>query len=447
MKKKDKTDSFCVVPWVHTYISPLSKRKLCCFSREENSFAKQYSDFDFESRGLDKMEYSPQVLADYWNDEFIRGIRLKMLSGEVPKECLNCHSKEFNLKSYKDIFTVERFPDFLEEAKKHTDLNGFTTLVPRSFDYRFSNECNFSCRMCGDELSSRWERETIDRGTWDPKSEPWMIPEVRAKIKDFQGHVVEAEFLKAIKNGEVEDIYWVGGEPLLWDIHWESMQYLVDSNKAKDITVRYNTNLSLIKKKETRLFEDLLVHFKDVKFLASVDATGEIGEYIRTGLSWKSWLANVIEAKKFEKENKHFSVLVDMTLTLPGLFDLKNVINMSNKMDLMLTPKLIYSFDPSLVLSPFALPRPLLDEILNEIIKYNMTHLSKFNSALLKLLLSMKKMPTFEEKYPDTWKEGFKIGRQKQLDTEDYRKDKFRMKDILKNNSSALEWWEQNLPE
>ena len=35
---------FCMAPWSHTYISPQGERRLCCASREEHSFQKQYID-------------------------------------------------------------------------------------------------------------------------------------------------------------------------------------------------------------------------------------------------------------------------------------------------------------------------------------------------------------------------------------------------------------------
>ena len=35
-------DNFCVAPWTHTYVSPQGERRLCCASREDASFQKQY---------------------------------------------------------------------------------------------------------------------------------------------------------------------------------------------------------------------------------------------------------------------------------------------------------------------------------------------------------------------------------------------------------------------
>ena len=34
----------CTAPWTHTYVSPQGERRLCCASREESDFQKQYID-------------------------------------------------------------------------------------------------------------------------------------------------------------------------------------------------------------------------------------------------------------------------------------------------------------------------------------------------------------------------------------------------------------------
>jgi len=42
--EESKNKTFCMAPWSHTYISPQGERRLCCASREEHSFQKQYID-------------------------------------------------------------------------------------------------------------------------------------------------------------------------------------------------------------------------------------------------------------------------------------------------------------------------------------------------------------------------------------------------------------------
>lgn len=42
--EESKNKTFCMAPWTHTYISPQGERRMCCASREEHQFQKQYID-------------------------------------------------------------------------------------------------------------------------------------------------------------------------------------------------------------------------------------------------------------------------------------------------------------------------------------------------------------------------------------------------------------------
>ena len=85
------------------------------------------------------------------------------------------------------------------------------------------------------------------------------------------------------------------------------------------------------------LFDDCLIHFQDWQINASIDATGEIGEYIRTGLKYDEWLANMKYAKKFIKNLRQLQL--DLTITLPGLFDLENMYNLSVELNTQICNK------------------------------------------------------------------------------------------------------------
>ena len=135
-------------------------------------------------------------------------------------------------------------------------------MEPISFDYRVSNLCNYKCRMCGEQLSSTWETEKRQHGHWTPESQPFMIPENKEIIQKFQKEVVEEEFWDSICRGIVEEIYWVGGEPLMYDIHWRAMNRLSDDDNLKHVHLRYNSNLSRVRYGQHYLY-DWLPRAKD----------------------------------------------------------------------------------------------------------------------------------------------------------------------------------------
>src|SRR3989344_3544140 len=356
-KTIDETDhykSLCVVPWTHTFISPQSERRLCCASREKSSYIQQYID----QPGQSGVKYDPKTLDEHWNSEYMRNIRLRMLRGEKISECEVCNDQVLNLSVYKDWFNKALFPDLLVELHKNTEEDGATKMVPISFDYRLDNTCNFKCRMCGEQLSSAWEAEKRLYKDWSEQNDPWMIPEVKINIDEFQKKVAEAELKQSVESKTLREIYWVGGEPLVWDIHWSLMRRMIDLDFSKLVFCRYNTNLSHINYKGQSLVNDLLPHFKGYLICASIDGVGPIGEWIRTGLNWEKFLANFKEVQNGPGGKD--SIALDVTLTLPGLFSIKEMFDLAIELDSRIITKVIYAFSPDIVLSPLALPREVL---------------------------------------------------------------------------------------
>ena len=428
------------MPWTHTYISPQSERRLCCASREKPQWQAQYID----DGTANNTEYNPQTLEEHWNSEHMKDVRKRMLAGETLSECQVCNDQILNIHTYRKYFTETLFPHLAEDAYATTDETGYTTMKPISYDYRISNLCNFKCRMCGEQLSSKWEAEKRKLGQWDPQHDPWMIPENKQKIETFQQEVVVKELYEAVENGTIEEIYWVGGEPLMWWVHWDIMEKLYKSGQAKDVTVRYNTNLSKIDRSGGKDYDlyHILAHFKNVNICASIDATGAIGEFIRTGLHWDKWLENFKKGLWLNRVYGSDALVLDVTLTTPGMFDMKAMFDLATNLDVKTYMKITFAFDPMVLMSPMAMPRDVLDEILDELIEY-CGELETWKTAIFRETFEdMKSRPTFAEQWPDTYKEGFIKGKQRLNLMSINRRENFRMENIL--TGKALEWWSAN---
>ena len=445
-KTIDETDhykSLCVVPWTHTFISPQSERRLCCASREKSSYIQQYID----QPGQSGVKYDPKTLDEHWNSEYMRNIRLRMLRGEKISECEVCNDQVLNLSVYKDWFNKALFPDLLVELHKNTEEDGATKMVPISFDYRLDNTCNFKCRMCGEQLSSAWEAEKRPYKDWSEQNDPWMIPEVKINIDEFQKKVAEAELKQSVESKTLREIYWVGGEPLVWDIHWSLMRRMIDLDFSKLVFCRYNTNLSHINYKGQSLVNDLLPHFKGYLICASIDGVGPIGEWIRTGLNWEKFLANFKEVQNGPGGKD--SIALDVTLTLPGLFSIKEMFDLAIELDSRIITKVIYAFSPDIVLSPLALPREVLNEILDDLIIYIEPRITAKTQSLLDTLYELKNRPTFSETFPDQYKKGFLSGRHYHLNISSRRKDgepgySTTLNDIYKGSENVFNWWNRS---
>ena len=311
-----------------------------------------------------------------------------------------------------------------------------------SFDYRFSNLCNFKCRMCGDMLSSSWEAEQRKNEMWSPWAKPWMAEPVRSKIKQFQEDEVEKEFARAVDNHLIEEIYWVGGEPLMYEQHWKYMKQIVDQGDADKVYVRYNTNLSRTKYKGIDLYNDLLVHFKDWQICASIDGTGQIGEWIRDGLDYEKWLQNFKDGVAIKRNSRQMRL--DVTLTLPGLLEVKNLFRLSKRFNVEMLTKVVFTFTPDIVLSPLALPRKLLDEIVDELLDFIEPRADRNQQSLIDVLKNLKTRPNIEETWPDTFKRQLQEGKIYQEDIGRLRKDykKITLPQILSQDDRLINWWE-----
>jgi hypothetical protein len=439
---------FCTAPWTHTYISPQSERRMCCASREEHQFQKQYIDASNDERtGKFKdsgtiADYKPISLKEHWNSPYMMDIRKKLMAGEKIPQCDVCNDSILSNSTYRQWFTGFLFNDKIDQCFEETDENGYTTMEPISFDYRFSNLCNFKCRMCGEQLSSTWEAEKRKHDLWNEKNQPFMVPENKAIIENFQKEVVEEEFWDAICRGIVEEIYWVGGEPLMYDIHWNSMARLAEDDNLKKVHLRYNSNLSRVRFGKHYLY-DWLPQAKDWTMCASIDGTGPIGEFIRTGLNWNEWDQNFREGVALPGGKD--KMIMDLTLTGPGMFDLKNFLDYALELDVKIETKRMFAFHADIALSPMAWPRHILNDIVNDILDYARPIVTPKQQTLIRELEQMLVSPTHQEQWPDTAEDQFHNGKNWLNVLHKIRKDgengRLTLGDIYGQHPELWMWW------
>ena len=440
---------FCTAPWTHTYISPQSERRMCCASREEHQFQKQYIDAsNDESTGLYKEsgtieDYRPVSLKEHWNSPYMMDIRKNLMAGKKIPQCDVCNDSILSQSTYRQWFTGFLFEKYIDKCFEETNDDGYTTMEPISFDYRVSNLCNFKCRMCGEQLSSTWETEKRQHGHWTPESQPFMVPENKKIIETFQKEVVEEEFWEAIKSGTVEEIYWVGGEPLMYDIHWKSMDRLAQDNNLHKVHLRYNSNLSRVRYGKNYLY-DWLPQAKDWTMCASIDGIGEIGEFIRTGLRWDEWDQNFREGVALP--GGHDKMLMDLTLTGPGLFGLRDFVNYALELDVKIETKNMFAFHPDIVFSFMSWPRHILDRIVNSLLDDLRPIITPKQQTVIRQLEAILETPTFQEQFPDTAEDQFFNGRQWQKTIAEIRNDgapgeALTVQDIYKTDEELYNWY------
>ena len=421
--------TLCMAPWTHTYLSPQTERRMCCASREPAQNFEQYID---TAAGTGR--YIPITLDQHWNSEHMRSVRRRMMAGETLPECEVCNNKLLNTNVYRDYFW-QLFKHKYDEAMGSTDATGHTTVKPVSWDYRFSNLCNFKCRTCGDMLSSQWEAEQRQHNMidWTNPKNNWMQPKIRQQISAFQDTQIEAEFAQAVEEHRVEEVYWVGGEPLMYEQHWRYMRRIIELGDGGRVYARYNTNLSRIDFGGWNLYRDILLGIRDWQICASIDGTQFTGEYIRTGLRWAEWLENFKQGLDHARNRRQMRI--DFTLTLPGMTEVENIERLGRQLGADVLAKVIFSFSPDIVMSPLALPRHLLDPWLDDLIVIT-------TGAMQDMLIQLKQRPTFEEQWPGEYTEAIARGKRRVLQLETIRKAPTNMDRILMDRPAVWRWWD-----
>jgi hypothetical protein len=237
------------------------------------------------------LDLKTMSIDDAFNSPQMKELREDMLSGKRNKVCDVCYKKEdLNGISPRTDFNANRL---WEMPKVNEDFSVETQF--QHIDIRFSNLCNFKCRMCNHDFSSNWfeDNEKIAPG----------YTKGRTKVMKVSDTIVE-DLIPHLKN--VKSFYFAGGEPLIMPEHYKVLKYLYDTmpiieqhwgNKRR-LSIHYNTNLSVITYDEQSLI-DLWKGFDRVFLSISCDGIDKVGEYQRVGFQHERFIENLKTIKKY----------------------------------------------------------------------------------------------------------------------------------------------------
>ena len=286
-------DKFCIIPWIHLNTEPNGRVKPCC------------AYFGEESGNLKNT-----TLEEIWNNEHTKSMRRSFLENKIPEGCLTCTKKESSGGVRYRMAVTERFSHHIEKAKSNTLPDGtYETFEIIFWDFRFSNICNFKCRMCGPGASSSWYDD------FSPE-------EKKTNIKFLDSSYYGTDLMKYVDQfiDSVEEIYFAGGEPLLMAEHYQILDKLI-SKERYDVFLRYNTNMSTIKYKDYDLI-NIWKRFKSVKIFASIDGIEENAEYSRSGTDWPK-----VEENLKKLVNSKVDYVVSSTINIFNVFNFTHLVD------------------------------------------------------------------------------------------------------------------------
>lgn len=342
---KQHSKVFCILPWIHLNVMPDSSVLPCCVS----PYSDVYGDGKKES------------LAQIWNSEKFKTLRMNMLNQNPSSGCARCYSLE------KSGFASMRqemnhlFKDYFPLTLETRNDGSLDKLELKYIDIRFSNLCNFKCRSCGPALSSSWQKdhEILYNYKGDEK-----IKSITNSSPSFW-----REIHSLIPHADV--IYFGGGEPLISKEHYEILSLLNTLGKH-NIELRYTTNLSQLSYRNFDLFESWK-NFNNITLGISIDDLEQRAEYFRHGTKWgviKKNLELLMYNHPQIKRNINCTVNLTNIYHLPEIYEFAVFSNIVKPAD----------FNVNLLLDPVELRVDVLPLNLKK--KIN-TRLTKFKFKLL----------------------------------------------------------------
>ena len=282
------SETFCPIPWNFQAIRANGDMRVCCQANvTKNQGVIRHSDGTAYNAGRD-------VLVDARNTDMMKTMRLNMLSGVWNEECGRCKNEETSGLVSRRTYENEQWKMNIDDVRAKTKQDGSIAVEEFPvvyYDLRFGNFCNLKCRMCGPTDSNAWYGDWIKlTGSNKFKDTSGIMEIVDDKVAAFNWPEYEPFWEQLEANiHNIEHVYFAGGEPMLIERHYDFLERCVEKDAAKHIIVEYNTNMSTLPTRVTKLWEN----FKQVRIGASIDGMGAMQEYQRHPAKWEKTLDNL----------------------------------------------------------------------------------------------------------------------------------------------------------
>jgi hypothetical protein len=250
---------------------------------------------------IEEIKRSPKALH---NTDFKKLQRRMMLEGRRPPECDYCWRVEDSGNEFSDrVIKSSDISWAYHDINKIANTPWNTDVDPTYVEISFSSVCNFKCSYCSPSVSSQWMEEIERHGAY-PTSRlfnniEWLKQRNEMPIPNNQENpYVEAfwEWFPDMYAG-LKQFRITGGEPLLTKNTFNVLDYIIE-NPNPNLVFSVNTNLNPPKELLDKFIEKLKIIqekkcVQRLHLFTSAEAYGSQAEYIRHGMDYSVWLANL----------------------------------------------------------------------------------------------------------------------------------------------------------
>ena len=230
----------CPLPYMHQFIGQNFTKPCCNF-------------------GID----SSKTPKEYWHSSELATVRSELESGVWPIGCRTCEAQEKN----NQLSLRQR--SLQEHSMPNEPLVEYV-------DVRLSNKCNFACRTCEPQFSSRIAKESQVHD-----------------LHKYYGYSLDNNYVEHSQQisedikqilPNIKKLMFTGGEPTYIEQFYDILQVC-----NSDTNLLVTTNASMISDR----FLSSVQKFDNLHITLSIDAVGEHAEYIRYGTDWSIVDANI----------------------------------------------------------------------------------------------------------------------------------------------------------
>lgn len=286
-------NNFCVLPFNSVSIAPWGGLRPCC-----NAYNSSF--------GINIKDLS---LIEIINNTQITSLRNSFLADSQDSACDRCWQIEnIGNRSFRHV-------------ANNNESYGLKSIIPikkenkisfediQYLDITLGNKCNLACRMCHPYSSSLLAKQLIDLELYSGDVLLDFSRDTKDKILDLISISVN-----------LNTIYLLGGEPLINEFHDEIIELLIKTDRAKNISIHYSTNLQI----DIEKYLDMWARFKFVDLNISIDGSYQTYEYIRWPGKWEKVFKNLKRACEFRKEANFYPVVATtvQNLNAANIFDL-----------------------------------------------------------------------------------------------------------------------------
>ena len=205
--KNEISKSFCVLPWIHSFVNNSGNFQVCCTGEEFSNDIKN------DEGEIYNIKTNPDV-NEVMNSNYMKNLRKILLKGKLPPICTRCVRLERSGSDSRRIIENEEYQEIIEDLIEETQIDGEIKFEAKHIDYRLGNTCNLQCRMCSPIASNKWSDEYLDM-TEGLRNGTAFEERIKSyKTLNWQDQDCILEDFKS-KYHAVERLHFGGGEPLI----------------------------------------------------------------------------------------------------------------------------------------------------------------------------------------------------------------------------------------